>query len=578
MAIKWQKYLRVMAMMLINGLAAQALCNPVHLVGLPDLMNLARTWRRMRPVVVGPKGDGKSCRLRAFVSLLCTAAPALETLRSAEKCKPDVQDRLQAHKSLMHVISGYKEQLHKFMQHASVLGAVVADDPYRRQLVEFYAAKHPLSLDILDRACIQIATKKLLGAQQVDLDVGPDGRWSWPPELPDLTPKEVGELLDSYEDWDSVISAFQIYVEEFRSKEEDAGGDHGPWVAYARMASRGAPLNGSEAGWLCEGLCNDVISRRGLTIDPSGLSLNVLSLTTFSTIPGDVATGMLRKGTGFMFWPIQYNYGRVDAVVFYRDTAGKLHIIGLQYTTCLEDHLHSGSEFMSIRELEKWYGSDILEATQKSQELCLFNDAASSSAGGCQAAARWKPRGHSAAQTPCYLFRSCTGRQGEKQQWCLPAALEPVLLAAHGSTIELSSSRFKKLTRYEANALALNAGIDPNAYTRNNILAGLKAILIRESPGPGIHVLRGNSYKWHQAIEILFSSKNCEDDEVEIALAQFRVVLKCNSPQGKSHSREWTCNIYNARGGGGRDSTSRSSSLLPKKLDTQLYARTYLNS
>ncbi|EFJ11306.1 hypothetical protein SELMODRAFT_426494 [Selaginella moellendorffii] len=238
----------------------------------------------------------------------------------------------------------------------------------------------------------------------------------------------------------------QIYVEEFRSKEEDAGGDHGPWVAYARMASRGAPLNWSEAGWLCEGLCNDVISRRGLTIDPSGLSLNVLSLTTFSTIPGDVATGMLGKGTGFMFWPIQYNYGR--------------------------DHLHSGSEFMSIRELEKWYGSDILEATQKSQELCLFNDTASSSAGGCQAAARWKPRGHSAAQTPCYLFRSCTGRQGEKQRKNFDAGNDRstrVVLTCGARTRASGCSREhhrKKLTSYEANALALNAGIDPNAYTR----------------------------------------------------------------------------------------------------------------
>ncbi|EFJ19951.1 hypothetical protein SELMODRAFT_418837 [Selaginella moellendorffii] len=55
---------------------------------------------------------------------------------------------------------------------ASVLAAVVDDDPCRRQQVEYCAANHPHSLNILDRVCIEVATAKLWDL--IDVDPMPD--------------------------------------------------------------------------------------------------------------------------------------------------------------------------------------------------------------------------------------------------------------------------------------------------------------------------------------------------------------------------------------------------------------------
>ncbi|EFJ19963.1 hypothetical protein SELMODRAFT_418610 [Selaginella moellendorffii] len=359
--------------------------------GLPDLKDLARRWiLDMRPsqefLLVSPKGDGKSCKLRALTSLMCSVSTrkvvCIWNMELASAClvhwfvdelkfsyaeqpdvtaeKPDRKKRFKAEESLKDIVESYKvifglspdawhftevertfdekattfhsegftkEQLQTFMQHASVLGAVVGDDQDRQRDVEYYAAKHPHSLDILDKTCIEIASKKRVGRERVKVEA--DGFWSEAPMF-DLKPEEVSDLLDSSEDWDSVISSFvdsslfrsirtsmkakgdfstdaqiinQIYVEEFRNKH--AGDDHDPWVAYASAVVHSPLLDWSEAGWLCERFCNDVISRKGL-----------------------------------------------------------LHIIGLHYTTNVERHLHSESEFMSIRELEKWYGGGVLEATR----------------------------------------------------------------------------------------------------------------------------------------------------------------------------------------------------------------------
>ncbi|EFJ20075.1 hypothetical protein SELMODRAFT_418836 [Selaginella moellendorffii] len=144
-------------------------------------------------------------RLRAFASLLCTAAPkktivlCLWNMERASSCLIDLfvdalklayaeQPNVTADTGccLMLCTTGNTEgrtttgsksfeqkvSPRNKCKQASVLAAVVDDDPCRRQQVEYCAANHPHSLNILDRVCIEVATAKLWDL--IDVDPMPD--------------------------------------------------------------------------------------------------------------------------------------------------------------------------------------------------------------------------------------------------------------------------------------------------------------------------------------------------------------------------------------------------------------------
>lgn len=311
-----------------------------------------------------------------------------------------------------------QEQRQNFLEH-SVLGAVVEGRKQREGDMQLYAGFHPHFLDALDDACIKVASEKY----QVDeLIWTADGGSMIGLNDVKLSPTEITAALEDEEDWARVLHRFienppmssirksakkleikwansesltieqmiaedqryaldeshfcsdfvkQIYVEELHKKLPTSH-EHGPWLSYAKLVIQSPESNWSELGWLCERLCDDVISRRGMRISTK-LIVNRLSSQPFSSIPKpeDIRMHCMLPGCGRMYIPIRFNFGKVDAVVFYRDIDGQLHLIGLQFTTSQSKHQHSEDEFMSVNVLKQWV-PDVVQLQQEGKIVLDF--------------------------------------------------------------------------------------------------------------------------------------------------------------------------------------------------------------
>ncbi|KAI5078101.1 hypothetical protein GOP47_0007925 [Adiantum capillus-veneris] len=289
---------------------------------------------------------------------------------------------------------GFDEQTMQTFMNNSLLGSVLKSHPDRNHDINYYAGSYPWLLDRLDGWCWWCAWQKeeeiskmssahvrstmsqkaavaLLG----DPDLWDTVLWSLEQDMyvkaihDDLQNLKVTQLCHSWEEMARLDSRYvldvksgmycslyiqHMYIDAVREHEQTLmKSQYGSWIGYCRYLLEHNALNWAEVGWACERLCTDVISKTGIKISKD-LIIGRLPTQYFSRIP---KIPDLCNGAGIIFIPKKFNFGSVDAVIIYQDTAGQLHFFGLQFTTSEKRHKHSEDEFMSVGAAEEWIPS-----------------------------------------------------------------------------------------------------------------------------------------------------------------------------------------------------------------------------
>ncbi|EFJ24563.1 hypothetical protein SELMODRAFT_414738 [Selaginella moellendorffii] len=151
----------------------------------------------------------------------------------------------------------------------------------------------------------------------------------------------------------------RIYTRVVRAKEEKIKPyQDGAWMEYARRLSdrEDVEVNWSFLGWLCEDVLANVIQKKGLVLGELKISGHI-TVVDFNIIPSCSIETMLKisPNNGYFYKPLDVRFPFVDAVLAWVDENSRLHIVALQYTVNIDEHIKSCWQFMSLDYLRTWF-------------------------------------------------------------------------------------------------------------------------------------------------------------------------------------------------------------------------------
>ncbi|EFJ16512.1 hypothetical protein SELMODRAFT_421702 [Selaginella moellendorffii] len=135
----------------------------------------------------------------------------------------------------------------------------------------------------------------------------------------------------------------RIYTRVVPTKEEKIKPYRdGAWMEYVRrlLECENEEINWSEFGWLCEDVLANVIQKKGLVLGELKISRNV-TVVDFNIVPSRHVETMLKitPNNGYFYKPSDVRFPFVDAVVAWVDKNSRLHIVALQYTVNIDEHI-----------------------------------------------------------------------------------------------------------------------------------------------------------------------------------------------------------------------------------------------